>query len=66
MPLPDDYLRYPRRRHGMDHDRYAWSDLFDRKPIVWPNSARSRALGHAALQWFPLDMSGKPFRRLAG
>ncbi|MDF2811978.1 MAG: hypothetical protein K0S56_3009, partial [Microvirga sp.] len=30
MPLADDYLKYPARRHGMDHDRYQWSHLFDR------------------------------------
>ena len=47
MPLPDDYLEYPARRHGMDHDRYEWSHLFDREKIVWPNKAKRRPLGHA-------------------
>ena len=37
MPIADD-LRYPRRRYGMDHDRYDWSML--------PNASRSR--GRAA------------------
>ncbi|WP_210495531.1 polysaccharide deacetylase family protein [Microvirga antarctica] len=62
MPLPDDYLIYPARRHGMDHDRYSWSHLFDRKPIVWPNGARIALWVMPAVQWFPLDMTGKPFR----
>ncbi len=43
MPLPDDYLKYPWRRHGMDHDLYPWSDLFERKPIEWPGARRSRS-----------------------
>jgi allantoinase len=66
MPLPEDYLRYPRRRHGMDHDRYPWSDLFERKPVVWPNGARIALWVMPILQWFPLDMSGKPFRAPGG
>jgi len=24
-PLPADYLDYPLRRYGMDHERYDWS-----------------------------------------
>ena len=38
--LPGAYLEYPRRRYGMDHDRYAWSNLFDRPKVNWPNGAR--------------------------
>ena len=32
MPLDSEYLQYPHRRYGMDHDRYDWSMLSDRKP----------------------------------
>jgi hypothetical protein len=39
-PLPADYLDYPLRRYGMDHDRYDWSMLPERKPVAWPNQAR--------------------------
>ncbi|TAG55521.1 MAG: polysaccharide deacetylase, partial [Runella slithyformis] len=37
MPLPDEFLQYPLRRHGMDHDRYQWSNLFERSPVLWEN-----------------------------
>jgi allantoinase len=61
MPLPDDHLHYPHRAHGMDHDRYGWSDLFERKPVEWPNGARIALWVCPILQWFPLNMSNKPF-----
>ncbi|HYZ64711.1 MAG TPA: polysaccharide deacetylase family protein [Acetobacteraceae bacterium] len=66
MALPEDYLRYPRRRHGMDHDRYGWSDLFQRPPVTWPGGARIALWICTSVQWFPLDMSGKPFRAPGG
>ena len=66
MPLPDDYLRYPHRGHGMDHDRYAWSDLFARPSVAWPGGARIALWIMPSLQWFPLDMAGKPFRAPGG
>ncbi len=62
MSVPPDYLDYPRRRYGMDHERYAWSILPRRKPVTWPGGARVALLVVPALEWFPLDSSGKPFR----
>lgn len=62
MPLPDDYLKYPHRGHNMDHDRYAWSDMYARKPLQWPNGAKVALWVTPLLQWFPLDGTGKPFR----
>ena len=66
MPVPADYLRYPHRSRGMDHDRYEWSILFRRKPVDWPGGARVALLVVPALEWFPLDMTGKPFRAPGG
>ena len=40
MTLPSTYFDYPFRRPGMDHDRYAYSNLFKRKSVRWPNDAR--------------------------
>jgi allantoinase len=62
MSLPDSYLHYAKRRHGMDHERYPWSDLFARKPIVWPNGARVALLIVPTLEFHPLNPSGKPFK----
>jgi allantoinase len=61
-PLPEDYLSYPLRRYGMDHDRYEWSMLPRRKPVVWPGGARIALWVVPALEWFPLNMSGQPFK----
>lgn len=62
MSMPEDYLHYPARRYGMDHDRYEWSDLFQRKPVEWPNGARIALSIVTHVQHFPLDMSSKPFK----
>jgi len=61
-PLPADYLDYPLRRYGMDHDRYDWSMLPERKPVAWPNQARVALWVVPALEWFPLNMAGQPFK----
>jgi peptidoglycan/xylan/chitin deacetylase (PgdA/CDA1 family) len=62
MSLPDNYLEYPLRRYGMDHDRYDWSVLPQRKPVAWPGGARIALWLVPALEWFPLDMKGQPFK----
>jgi allantoinase len=62
MSLPPDYLDYPKRRYGMDHERYAWSMLPRRKKVSWPGGKRVALLVVPALEWFPLDMKGKPFK----
>ena len=56
MSLPQSYLEYPRRRPGMDHDRFGYSNLFNRKPISWPGGARVALVVVPVLEWFPLDM----------
>jgi peptidoglycan/xylan/chitin deacetylase (PgdA/CDA1 family) len=50
------------RRYGMDHDRYDWSMLPQRTPVQWPGGARVALWIIPALQWFPLDMKGQPFK----
>jgi peptidoglycan/xylan/chitin deacetylase (PgdA/CDA1 family) len=62
MSLPEDHLSYPLRRYGMDHARYDWSMLPNRKPVVWPGGARVALWVVPALEWFPLDMKGQPFK----
>ncbi len=62
MSMPKAYLEYPKRGYGMDHDRYAWSQLHTRKKVAWPDGARVALWIVPALEWFPLDMKGKPFK----
>jgi peptidoglycan/xylan/chitin deacetylase (PgdA/CDA1 family) len=46
----------------MDHDRYDWSMLPRRKPVAWPGGARIALWVVPALEWFPLNMAGQPFK----
>jgi allantoinase len=66
MALPEDYLRYPHRSRGMDHDRYEWSILPRRPRIEWPGGARVALWVVPSLEWFPLDMPAVPFRPTGG
>lgn len=62
MPLPDDYLRYPHRSHGMDHTLYPWSNLFERPPVAWPGGAPVALWVTVALEYFPLTPDDGPVR----
>jgi allantoinase len=62
MALPESFLEYPKRRHGMDHDRYQWSNLFERKPVALPNNKKVVLSIVIPLEFFPLNPSGKPFK----
>jgi len=66
MSLPDDYLHYPWRRHGMDHDRYDWTMQPERRPVAWPDGARVALWVVPALEFFPLDQPAQPFRAPGG
>ena len=59
MNLSPGYFDYPFRRPGMDHGRYAHSNLFKRKPAVWPEQARIALWIVPTLEFFPLDMAPK-------
>ena len=62
MSLAPEQLAYPQRRYGMDHALYDWSMLPRRKPVLWPNAARIALWVVPALEWFPLNMKGVPFK----
>jgi len=62
MALDPCYLEYPKRRHGMDHDFYPWSNLFERKPIAWPDGKSVAVWILVNLEWFPIVPEDKPFR----
>jgi len=61
MALDREHLEYPLRRYGMDHERYDWSLLSERKPVAWPDGARLALWVNIGLQFFPLNQQGKPF-----
>lgn len=62
MTLGPEHFDYPHRSYGMDHDRYDWSMLSERKPVVWPNGAKLALWINVNLQFFPLDQQGIPFK----
>ena len=53
--MSDELLEYPRRHYGMDHDRYEWSMLQDRKPVAWPGGKPLALWINISLQHFPLS-----------
>lgn len=62
MGLGTDYLEYPERRHGMDHDLYPWSNMFERPPVDWGEGRKLAVLIVAALEYFPMEPNEGPFR----
>jgi len=62
MALDAEHLRYPHRRYGMDHNRYAWSMLAKRPPVAFPHGKRIALWVNVSLQYFPLNSTGKPFK----
>ena len=66
MTLEADYLRYPKRRRGMDHERYDWSMLARRPAVAWPGGAGLALWVNVAVQFFPLDQRGRPFAAPGG
>lgn len=60
MALDPSYLEYPMRHYGMDHERYHWSMLAERKPVAWPDGKKLALWVNVSLQHFPLNPSGKP------
>jgi allantoinase len=62
MTLDASYLEYSKRRHGMDHDLYPWSNLFERPSIAWPQGKTVAVPIVVSLEWFPILAQDKPFR----
>lgn len=62
MTLDAACLEYPNRRQGYDHDLYAWSNLHERKPVVWPTGKGVAVWVCIDLEWFPITPEDQPFR----
>lgn len=62
MSLDPSYLEYPKRRHGMDHDIYPWSNILERKPVTWPGDKNVALCVLVPLEYFPLVVKDKPFK----
>ncbi|VWX59803.1 polysaccharide deacetylase family protein [Sphingorhabdus sp. 109] len=62
MSLDPAYLEYPKRRRGMDHDYYPYSNFFERKPLQWPDAKKLLVWPVISLEYFPMVPSDDPFR----
>lgn len=66
MTLDKEYLNYPKRKYGMDHDFFDWSILQKRKKIVWPNNSKVAVWISYSLEFFPLNQPSVPFKAPGG
>jgi len=62
MSLPADYMIYPKRGEGYDHELYEWSSIHTRKPVRWPGDRSVAVWLCVSLEWFPITPQDKPFR----
>jgi peptidoglycan/xylan/chitin deacetylase (PgdA/CDA1 family) len=62
MPLPETYLIYPHRSHGMDQSHYDWRISADRAQIAWPGGAGLAAMIVVPIEHHMLNPTGKPFK----
>lgn len=56
----DNPLSYPMRRAGMDHERYEWSMLTNRKAVRWPGGNSLALWINVGMQFFPMNPQKKP------
>jgi len=62
MTLPDDYTSYPKRRRGMDHERYEWRPVVERKKTALKGGEALGVSIVVPLEYFMLNPSGEPFK----
>ena len=55
-----NYLDYPWRRRGLDHDRFLHRNLPQAKPTAWPGKARVALWVAVHVAEFPMDMPRTP------
>jgi len=60
--LPKDYLKYPNRKFGQDHEFYDWRLSKDRPRLEWEGGAKVAICFIVPLEFFPLNPSGVPFK----
>jgi peptidoglycan/xylan/chitin deacetylase (PgdA/CDA1 family) len=62
MALDNIFLEYPKRAHGMDHDRYNWRNLFAEKHSFLKSNDQLCLMVTIPMEFFPLSPTGKPFK----
>jgi allantoinase len=64
--MKGERLHYPHRRHGLDHEWFAYQSMRSRKPIAWPGGKPIALWITVPLEFFPLDAPAQPLRPLGG
>ncbi len=59
--LPPEYLVYPHRRRGLDHDFYTHRNLAEAPRVAWPGGKPLALWVAVQAGHFPMDMGNKPF-----
>lgn len=62
MSMNDDYLTYPKRGYGQDHNFYDWQLASERPNLQWKGGAKVAISLIIPLEFFPLNPSGVPFK----
>ena len=62
MPLPDEYLIYPHRKHGLDNPHHDWDPADRRDPLALKSGAKALATIIVPIEFFPLNPPGTPFK----
>lgn len=66
MTLPADYLKYPKRQHGQDMDRYDWQLASSRAPVRLANGKALAVMIVVNCEFHPINPANTPFRHPAG
>ncbi len=66
MTLDKEYMEYPKRKYGMDHEWYGWTMQPDRPKVSWPAGNKMALFVVVALEFFPLDQPAQPFKAPGG
>ncbi len=62
MPLPNSYLEYKHRKHGMDQHHYGWDPADRRERIELSSGEKVHANIIVPLEFFPLNPPASPFK----
>ena len=62
MSLDPAYIEYPKRKRGMDHDFYPYSNLFSREKVAWGDGKDLLVWPVISLEYFPMVPNDEPFR----
>lgn len=62
MSLDPAYIQYPKRKRGMDHELYPYSNIFSRPKVTWDDGKSLLIWPVISLEYFPMVPSDDPFR----